>query len=123
MSRAFDTIRRDTVAQAAPGILLERFLTVNSTKTEHTTVKCQVDREGEEWRMTKKLGSSLLGDGEDVTRRKQLANVAFHKMKTLWLRHHHVSEELRLRLYNVFVLPVLLYSMGTWASLKNRTIN
>ena len=44
-----------------------------------------------------------------------LANVAFHKMKILWLRrHHNVSEELRLRLNNSFVLPVLLYNIGTW---------
>ena len=103
----------DTVEQTAPGSLLQWFLTVNPTKTEHTTVNRQVNREGEEWRMPKKLGS-LLGDGEDVAHRKQLANVAFHKMKTLWLRRHHVSEVLRLRIYNAFVLPVLLYNMGTW---------
>ena len=56
-------------------------IAVNPTKTERTTVNRQVNREGEEWRMTKKLGS-LLGDGEDVTHRKQLANVAFHKHST-----------------------------------------
>ena len=65
---------------------------------------------------------TVVGDGEDVARRKQLANVAFHKMKTLWLRrHHNVSEELGLRFYNAFVLPVLLYNMGPHS--KNRTIN
>ena len=70
--------------------------------------------------MTKKLGS-LLGDDEDVARRKQLANVAFHKMKSIWLRRHHVSEDLRLRLYNAFVVPVLLYNMGTWGLTQKQT--
>ena len=110
----------DTVEQTAPGSLNEWFLKVNPTKTEHTSVIRQPGREGEDWRMTKKLGS-LLGDGEDVARRKQLANVAFHQMTALWLRRHHISEELRLRLYNAFVVPVLLYNMGTWGLTKKQT--
>ena len=115
-SRAF----LDAVEQIVPGSLLEWFLNVNPTKTEHTTIKREPGREGEEWRMTKKLGS-LLGDGEDVARRKQLANVAFYQMKSPWLRRNHISEELRLRLYNAFVIPVLLYNMGTWGLTQKQT--
>ena len=62
---------------------------------------------------TRKLGS-LLGDPEDVARRMQLANVSFHKMWTVWFRGAQISLPLRLRLYSAFVLPVLMYNMGTW---------
>ena len=63
--------------------------------------------------MTRKLGS-LLGDAEDVARRKQLANVAFRKLWTVWFRRAHISLQLRLRLYASFVIPVLTYNIGTW---------
>ena len=63
--------------------------------------------------MTRKLGS-LLGEAEDVARRKQLANVAFRKLMTVWFRRAHISLHLRLRLYASFVIPVLTYNMGTW---------
>ena len=63
--------------------------------------------------MTLKLGS-LLGEAEDVARRKQLANVAFRKLSTVWFRRAHISLQLRLRLYASFVIPVLTYNMGTW---------
>ena len=63
--------------------------------------------------MTRKLGS-LLGEAEDAARRKQLANVAFGKLWTVWFRRAHISLQLRLRLYASFVIPVLTYNMGTW---------
>ena len=72
-----------------------------------------VDRIEEDWRMTRKLGS-LLGEAEDIARRKQLANVAFRKLSTVWFRRAHISLQLRLRLYASFVIPVLTYNMGTW---------
>ena len=63
--------------------------------------------------MTRKLGS-LLGEAEDVARRKQLANVAFRKLWTVWFRRTHISLHLRLRLYASFVIPVLTYNMAKW---------
>ena len=57
---------------------------------------------------------SLLGEAEDVARRKQLANVAFRKLSTVWFRPAHISLQLRLRLYASFVIPVLTYNIGTW---------
>ena len=52
---------------------------------------------------------------EDVTRRKQLAAVAFQRLWSLWVRKRNISEGLRLRLYNAFILvPVLTNNMGTW---------
>ena len=60
--------------------------------------------------MTRKLGS-LLGEAEDVARRKQLAHVAFPKLSIVWFRRAHISLQLRLRLYALFVIPVLTYNM------------
>ena len=60
---------------------------LNVMKTKHTSVSQHADHIEEEWRMTCKLGS-LLGEAEDVTRRKQLANVTFRKLWTVWLRRY-----------------------------------
>ena len=89
-----------------PDIFATWHLTVNVNKTELTELLRGADRIEEEWRMTRKLGS-LLGDAEDVSRRKQLATVAFRSLWQLWSRRHHIHEELRIRLYNAYVLPVL----------------
>ena len=50
---------------------------------------------------------------EDVARRKQLTNVAFRKLSTVWFRRSRISLPLRLRLYESFVVPVLIYNMAT----------
>ena len=101
------------IERIAPPCLAEWSLTINGSKTERTSISRHVDRIEEEWRMTRKLGS-LLGEAEDVARRKQLANVAFRKLSTVWFRRAHISLQLRLRLYASFVIPVLTYNMGTW---------
>ena len=105
------------IERIAPACLAEWSLQLNAAKTERTSVSRQVVREHEQWRTTRKLGS-LLGDAEDVARRMQLANVSFHKMWTVWFRGARISLPLRLRLYSVFVLPVLTYNMGTWGLTK-----
>ena len=64
-------------------ILLEDNLLVNETKTEHTVIERKKEKNKEEWRNVKKLGS-LLGDSEDVVRRKQLAIVANKDLNQLW---------------------------------------
>ncbi|KAE9163022.1 hypothetical protein PF004_g30289 [Phytophthora fragariae] len=66
----------------------------------------------EQWRSTRKLGS-LLGDSEDLTRRKALAAAALRRLWTIWLRTHYTTDTTRIRLYNCYVLPVLLYNCGT----------
>ena len=98
----------DEVQRLAPGYLLKWHPIFNQSKTEHTNIHRRNTRDVEQWRRTRKLGS-LLGDVEDVTRRKQLAAVAFQR---LWVRKRNISEGLRLRLYNPFIVPVL--NMGTW---------
>ena len=72
--------------------------------------------EEEAWRKTKKLGT-LLGDSEEMRRRKQLASAAFHKLDTIWHRqkHNKISLAKRFRLHNAYVMPVLTYNACTWA--------
>ena len=95
---------------------------MNTSKTEHTIVhrsttalSNRITRaKDEDWRITRKLGS-LLGDAEDGSRRKNLATAALHRMWKVWLRPSKTSEATRLRFYNCYVLPILLYNWGTWA--------
>ena len=89
----------DDIERIAPACLAEWSLTINASKTERSSVCRHADRVDEEWRM---LGS-LLGEAEDVARRKQLANVTFRKLSTVWFRRSHISLPLRLRLYDSWV--------------------
>ena len=100
----------DDIECIAPPCLAEWSLTINGSKTERTRISRHVDRIEEEWRITRKLGS-LLGEAEDVARRKQLANVAFRKLWTVWFIRAHISLQLRLRLYASFVIPVQTYTV------------
>ncbi|EGZ30617.1 hypothetical protein PHYSODRAFT_467847 [Phytophthora sojae] len=96
---------------------------MNATKTELTMIQRCKGSSGysrharateEAWRSTQKLGS-LLGDSEDLTRRKILAAGALRWLWTIWIWPQYVSDATRVRLYNCYVLPVLLYNSGTWA--------
>ena len=70
------------VQRLAPGCLLQWHININEFKTEHTNIHRRNTRDVEQWRKTRKLGS-LLGDAKDVTRRKQLAAVAFCDVWTI----------------------------------------
>lgn len=107
----------------APAVLARWSLQMNVSKTEIAQLQRHVcprginrySRAAEElWRSTKKLGS-LLGDREDLSRRKQLAPMALRKLWTIWLRPHYTTDRTRIRLYNCYVLPILIYICGTWA--------
>lgn len=67
----------------------------------------------EEWRLTKKLGS-LLGENEDVSRRKQLATAGLCRLWSTWVCGSTINEKLRVRLYKAFILPILCHNCGTW---------
>ena len=94
-------------------VLRRSGISVNEEKTEQTTLRREGDRLAEIWRKTRKLGS-LLGDEQDVISRKQLATAAFRSLFVVWCRRELISEKLRLRLYQAFVIPVLTYNGGTW---------
>ena len=85
-----------------------RHLVCNTDKTQ----RVHVYREGQDWQKNKTLGA-LLGEEQDVTRRMQLAGLAFRRMFGLFAGVS-ASLELKIRVWNALVRPVLLYSCGTW---------
>ena len=97
-------------------ILAEGNLKVNNSKTEQTVIK-RGEKSTENWRNTVKLGS-LLGDHEDILRRKMLAIAAMNNMNNIWVRNKKVGIEKRLKLYNTLVKPVLTYNASTWGMTK-----
>ncbi|XP_065180063.1 uncharacterized protein LOC135810501 [Sycon ciliatum] len=103
----------DSISPSITEVLSEWHLKVNEEKTEQTTLRREGDRLAEIWRKTRKLGS-LLGDKQDVIRRMQLATAAFRSLFVVWCRRELISEKLRLRLCQAFVIPVLTYNGGTW---------
>ena len=75
------------------------------------------DRSKELWRNSKKVGS-LIGDSEDVKRRKQLASAALNKLEKLWKHKKKVKRSTKLKAYKALVKPVLLYNCSTWGLTK-----
>ena len=63
---------------------------INKSTTEHTNIHRINTRYVEQWRKTCKLGL-LLGDFEDVTRRKHLDALAFQRRWPLWVRKRNIS--------------------------------
>ena len=61
----------------------------------------------------RKLGS-LLGDEEDMERRMSLASAQFKQLTKLWEKSSKTAVETRMRVYNSFILPSLLYNSNTW---------
>ncbi|GFR64605.1 very-long-chain enoyl-CoA reductase [Elysia marginata] len=66
-------------------------LNVNTNKTEYTLVQ----KDGEDWEKVKKVGS-LLGDTEDIERRKQLSNLALQKLSSIWIRNDKLRSDFSL---------------------------
>ena len=85
-------------------------LKVNIEKTEKTSLSKNEDA----WRSTKKVGS-LMGDKEDVERRKQLSNAALYKLKNIWIVKDKIKNNIKIKLYKALVKSILTYNCGTWA--------
>ena len=102
------------IESAAPRVLAEWNLKVNPLKTEHLTISRLDNRAEESWRLAKKLGT-LLGDSEELERRRRLGAVALSQASTLWKRSTLVSESKRIRLYKACVKPIITYNFSTWA--------
>ena len=101
------------VQRLAPGCLLQCHLIINESKTEHNNILRRNTRDVEQWRKTRKP-DSLLGDAEDMTRRKQLTAVAFPKnVVSLGKKTPHLRRTAT-ETYNAIIVPVLTYNMGTW---------
>ena len=93
-------------------ILKENNLLINEEKTEHTILK-RGESNTERWRKVKKLGT-LLGDREDIARRKQMSYIAQKDLNKLWKKKKYVSLDKRLQLYDSLVKSILLYNCSTW---------
>ena len=62
------------------------------------------------------LRSTLVVNGgtdEDVQRRIGKAAAVFQRLASIW-RSSNISERIKLRLYNLIVLPMALYACETW---------
>ena len=85
-------------------------LKVNIDKTEKTSLsKCE-----DAWRSTKKVGS-LMGDKEDVERRKQLSNAALYKLKNIWIGKDKIKHNIKIKLNKALLKSILTHNCGTWA--------
>ena len=110
---------RNLLTNRVADILAEGNLKVNNNKTEQTVIR-RGEKSTEDWRHTKKLGS-LLGDEEDIARRKTLATATMQNMNKVWVRNKKVSIKKRLKLYNALVKPVLTYNSSTWGITKSQS--
>lgn len=90
-------------------------LKVNLSKTE----LIKISRSEEAWKLSKKLGT-LLGEEEEISRRKQLAQLALNRIWKVWLKGKKIRIHMKIRIYNAYVKPVLLYNAGTWATNKQQ---
>ncbi len=105
----------DAIEPVAKTTLGNWNLAMNTDKIELTHLKRQEKKEDESWRNTKKLGT-LLGDSEEMTRRKQLAAASFKNLTRLWTgKRNELSTGKKLRLYDAYITPVLTYIACTWA--------
>ena len=64
-----------------------------------------------------KVGS-LIGDEEDVVRRKTLSTVALNKLNNVWIRKDKIKQATRIKLYNALAKSILTYNCSTWALTK-----
>ena len=91
-------------------------LQVNRDKTKCTRIylapKGTPDHGDEAWRQTKTLGSRL-DSAVDVQARINLAQLSMRKMQGMW-GASKVNLALKVRLYNAYICPILLYNSGTW---------
>ena len=110
------TIKHKDIRQVQE-VLAKYNLLVNEEKTEYTKIKRESKKEEESWRKVKKVGS-LLGDEEDIERRKKLATVVMNKMDKIWIRKDKISKKRKLNLYRALVKSILLYNCGTWGVTK-----
>lgn len=110
-----ETRTKQHINDNVDSILVQHDLLVNTDKTENTTLVRHPGKNGSEkeiWRKVKKLGS-LLGDREDIARRKQLATSSVQKLKEIWKRKK-VKLKKKVQLYNAIGRSILLYNCSTW---------
>ena len=99
----------EEIKQKIPPILTSKNLIVNQDKTEEYTISRNSNTD---WKKCKYLGS-LLGNSEDIARRKQLACSAFSKNKKS-LCSKEISLTVRLRIFTALIASIFLYNSELW---------
>ena len=89
-------------------VLQKHHLKVNTDKTEYTLVR----RDEEAWKSSKKVGS-LLGDKEDIQRRKDLSMTSLNRLNKIWYSNNRVKIQTKLEIYKTLTKSILLYNCGT----------
>ncbi|GFS04723.1 hypothetical protein ElyMa_004664100 [Elysia marginata] len=98
------------------GKVLEKHnLQVNVDETEFTNLS----RGETNWQTTKKV-CTLIGDQEDIERRKQLSTAALVKLKNVWLKGDKITKKTKLKLYKALVKSVFTYNCGKWAPTQSQ---
>ena len=68
------------------------------------------EKKNEDRRSTKKL-SSLIGNREDILRRKQRSTAALHNLNSIWIRKNRIREHVQVKLYKTVIKKtVLMYN-------------
>ena len=100
---------KESVKQTTPQALKNKNLYVNEDKTEDFSVSRQSQ---DDWKNCKLVGS-LLGNAEDIRRRKQLACAAFAKNKSS-LCSKAINLNTRLRIFEALISSIFLYNSEIW---------
>ena len=114
-----ETSTKTFINNNADRILIQDNLLVNTDKTENTTLVRHPGKNGAEkelWRKVKKLGT-LLGDREDMARRKQLSTFSLQKLTEIWTRNK-VKLPRKIKIYNSLARSILTYNASTWGMSK-----
>ena len=106
-----DFISTDPYTLSIINVLLPTYfipwkLSVNQQKTEWHTIS-----KGSNFSIPK-LGSNVRTD-LDIKNKLIKATIAFKKLHSLWFRPHLTREQLRIRIYNAYVPPILRYNLHT----------
>ena len=62
----------------------------------------------------------MIGDEEDINRRKSLSTAALAQLQNIWIKGDKVKRKTKIKLYRTLVKSVLTYNCGTWPLTKNR---
>ena len=101
----------ENIKQTIPTILTEKNLIINRDKTEEYSINRKTEQE--DWKKCRYLGS-LLGNKEDINRRKQLASAAFNKKS---LCSNKIALKTRIRIFEALISSIF-YTMQNFGLLK-----
>jgi tRNA nucleotidyltransferase/poly(A) polymerase len=117
-----DNMELNILETLLPTICSKYNLHINITKTERYQITAQNNiqstypdnRQQYQQFNIRKLGS-YVGQTSDLQKRIQSITSAFKNLNNLWFRPHALKLKHRLRLYNIYIYPLIRYNLGTAA--------